>query len=60
MDKTKVLNDIAKQLQDNLVNCVYDIALICKHAKYPEDLEDIYDVLVKYGINYSEVAEDKR
>lgn len=58
MDKAKVLNDIAVQLQDNLVNCVHDIALICKHADYPEDLEDIYDVLVKYGINYREMRED--
>lgn len=58
MDKAKVLNDIANQLQDNLVNCIYEIALICKHADYPEDLEDIYCVLVKYGINYNEIKGD--
>lgn len=59
MDKIKALDIIAEQLHDNLVKCVYDIALICKHAQYPEDLEDIYDVLTKYGINYGEMADDE-
>lgn len=58
MDKVKVLDDIAEQLHDNLVMCVYDIALICKHANYPEDLEDIYGVLSKYGINYNKMADE--
>lgn len=55
----KVLNEIERQLKDNLVHCVYEISMICQHAKYPEDLEDIYDVLVKYGINFKEIGKEQ-
>jgi hypothetical protein len=54
------MHQLASQLQDSYMgykNCIREIALICKHAKYPEDLEDIYDVLEKYGVNYKEIRE---
>lgn len=47
------------QFTDNLVQCVHEIALICKDAKYPEDLEDIYDVLENYGVDYKEAQEEQ-
>lgn len=31
-----------------LFDCLTLIIRICKEAKYPEDLEDIYDILDKY------------
>ena len=55
----KVLNEIENQLKDNLVHCVYEIAIICQHAEYPEDLEEIYNVLSKYGIKFNENREEQ-
>lgn len=55
--KNEVIQMIGSQVNENFANCIWDIALICKHADYPEDLEDIYDVLSKYGIDYRKVSE---
>lgn len=42
------------------VNLIHDIALVCKEAKYPEDLEDIYDLLIDNGIDYRKLEDNKR
>lgn len=42
------------------VALVHDIALICKKADYPEDLEEIYDVLTNNGIDYKSLEDNKR
>lgn len=57
-----VLDDIGK-LHDRLLLCVkivHDIALICKEAKYPEDLEDIYDLLTNNGIDFKNLEDNTR
>lgn len=58
-DKARdIINQIGAQINENALKCLWEIALICKHSDYPEDLEEIYDVLVKYGIDYTKVRED--
>lgn len=42
------------------VALVHDIALICKEADYPEDLEEIYDLLINNGIDYRNLEDNKR
>lgn len=42
------------------VNLVHDIALICKEANYPEDLEDIYDLLTNNGIDFKNLEDNTR
>lgn len=42
------------------VDLVHDIALICKEAEYPEDLEDIYDLLIDNGIDFRKLEDNKR
>lgn len=57
-----VMDDIVK-LHDRLllcVNLVHDIALICKESKYPEDLEEIYDLLMNNGIDYKNLEDNTR
>ena len=57
-----VMDDIVK-LHDRLLLCVklvHDIALICKEADYPEDLEEIYDLLTNNGIDYKSLEDNKR
>lgn len=45
---------------DLCVNLVHDIALICKESKYPEDLEEIYDLLTNNGIDYKNLEDNER
>lgn len=49
-----VTNDIImlRSRMNLCVNLVHDIALICKEADYPEDLEEIYDLLTNNGIDF--------
>ena len=42
------------------INLVHDIALICKESKYPEDLEEIYDLLTNNGIDYKGLEDSER
>ena len=42
------------------VAIVHDIALVCKKADYPEDLEDIYDILLNNGVDFRKLEDDKQ
>lgn len=42
------------------INLVHDIALICKESMYPEDLEEIYDLLTNNGIDYKRLEDNER
>lgn len=57
-----VTNDIImlRSRMNLCVNLVHDIALICKEAKYPEDLEDIYDLLTNNGIDFKNLEDNTR
>lgn len=58
-DSMKDFKELYSRL-DLCVNLVHDIALICKEAKYPEDLEDIYDLLTNNGIDFKNLEDNKR
>lgn len=55
----KDLKDLYSRI-DLCVNLVHDIALICKEAIYPEDLEEIYDLLTNNGIDFKNLEDNKR
>ena len=59
MDGSKSLMELYSRME-LCVNLVHDIALICKEAKYPEDLEDIYDLLTNNGIDYKTLEDNNR
>lgn len=57
-----VTNDIImlRSRMNLCVNLVHDIALICKEAYYPEDLEEIYDLLTNNGIDFKNLEDNTR
>lgn len=59
LDGSKSLMELYSRV-DLCVNLVHDIALICKESKYPEDLEEIYDLLINNGIDYKRLEDSER
>ena len=59
MDDSKNLMELYSRVE-LCVNLVHDIALICKEADYPEDLEEIYDLLTNNGIDFKNLEDNNR
>jgi len=46
--------------EDKALDLIHDIAVMCKESKYPEDLEDIYDLLTNNGIDFKNLEDNTR